>query len=78
MCGQMCHIWVLCVLGHIFPSSSCSPMELSRKWQEVTPKREIPSLDRRCMVEQNYTQPSVARAPLLEGKQGSSPQGQGC
>lgn len=72
MCRQMGHIWMLCVLGHIHPSSSC------RKWQEVTPKREIPSLHRRCTVEhhrENHTQSSVARA--RRGKQGSGPQGQG-
>lgn len=47
MCGQMGHIWMLCVLGHICPSSSCSPME--REMAEGrSKKREIPSLHRRC------------------------------
>lgn len=75
MCGQMCHSWMLCELGHICPSSSCNSLELSRTQEEVTPNREIPSLHRRCTVEQNHTQPSVARAP--REKQGGSAQRRG-
>lgn len=61
MCGQMGHIWMLCVLGHICPSSSCSPME--REMAEGLSKKRDPFPAQEVQVEQNYTRPSVARVP---------------
>lgn len=68
-CACVCQtdLDALCA-GTSLPSSSCSPMELRRKWQEVTPKRGIPSVHRRCTSEQHRIQGSQGKAVVSQGQ----------
>lgn len=42
MCGQMCHSWMLCELGHICLSSSCSPPRVEQEMAKGHSKKRDP------------------------------------